>query len=643
MRRAIVAVALTIACGAIEAPVISTATSNSCSTDSECGVTFGTSTSKLCPLSQPDCVKLKCTSGACVLAPASAAYSLTIQVPTSNYRDEGMTLALSPKAIATLQKKAPVSCLGSCLPIPIRGGARGTLTVDDANAKLLWPGGLQGTEPATSVPATIELEPLWSDGVSPQARATWRGVLLPKLEGTPIAITPQPGASGPLGQEAVGYQVFFQSTPDDKDGLSAYEVTFHPLPPYDAAFPPLTVTQALVSSTPTINDLLKLGFTKFPYPKDLDTTAVLPFKQLPGAPSTAGSHAYVVALPGGERISNLVTLSGDPNETHQLFVAHNPAPEHTQLVVDPPDGVIGRPSVIIENAGGSLVFAQPTFPKLPPPVVVSGTVTAFDANGQLAPVPADVVFDSQKDSVLADDPTQPYNLNYRAFVRTTAVGTYQVTLPPGQYDVWITPHETTDPNAVPLARTYKTLAVAGAQSGKSFIVSPRVHLRGRVVVGASQPLVGAEVVAQPSADRFAQSVANDKTELTWPREARAVTDADGRYDLTVDPWDAPSSVAASPKFDIAVRPSEGSRLPWFVLTNTVVANADVALADIQLPAPMAVSLQLVDDFNNPVPRAVVSALLRPPQSGPDPVAARVVGRTMTDERGRFQLFLPPYL
>ena len=79
-------------------------------------------------------------------------------------------------------------------------------------------------------------------------------------------------------------------------------------------------------------------------------------------------------------------------------------------------------------------------------------------------------------------------------------------------------------------------------------------------------------------------------------------------------------------------------MPWVVSPSRSVpiGDADLVLTDpIEIPAPIAAGLTLVDPQENPIVRAIVRAYAVP--SGG--TAFVEIGRALTDTAGRYELFL----
>lgn len=684
------ALAIAVSCDPIVEPTSAAFTANGCDAIDACQQLAGPK-----PPAGLACSK----QGACTVS-ASPVFSLVVAVPQGNYRSPGMALALSPVDIPSLQKsangkgcpKAPLDKSGaSCIQIPTRAGSHGILEVDRSPAppgptccdRVLYPPyGFQSPVDATAtetvVPVSARLFPLWAD--DPQnpklaARPEYSGLLLSGIDEPYASLPPTAGGQrGPFGSHVLpGYEGFSQATAaDGNPGLVGYVLGLWPSPPFDSVMAPFFFFPAPSYPAGTEIDLARAPIATFTYaptpdpPPGMgtfdDELAPFKFATEAGAAPLTGFRAYVVSRPSGILVSSVATLKGTPNENVTLRVSlarpggpHDATADPTSpvdyLILEPPAGpaFVGTPRYEIPLVG--LAGEVDPYPVLYPAITVKGTTSAalVDAEGgtQIVPVSSDLVFDSTA-VVTPSDPVGIHNLAFRAYAQSDASGAYEVTLPTGTYDVWVTPHEVSSSSVPPLARTKRTLKVGPTpllQDGKSFSILPRAHLRGRAILPSGTPVAGAEVVAEATADRFFAAVRQGAVDvatasLAWPRSAYAVTDPAGNYDLAVDPGD----------YDVTVRPPSGSHLPWTLspsLSHAVGPN-DGELEDVVVPVPAALFWQLVDDTGaaNPIPGAVVTAYMKPPGTdvmGPSgkPLASRAVGVAVTDAQGLMQLYLPP--
>jgi hypothetical protein len=169
------------------------------------------------------------------------------------------------------------------------------------------------------------------------------------------------------------------------------------------------------------------------------------------------------------------------------------------------------------------------------------------------------------------------------------------------------------------------------QLGNAFQVAKPPLLRGTCVTTDNRVLADAEVEAHASA--FLYSLKGDeRDERRWGRTVRTRTNGAGEFVLPVDP---------NSTYDVVVRPATGTGFPWTILSGVKIAQApQLQLQPITIPAPAIVDLVLNSsptDF--PVSHALVRAFVEKQSASPEDYVAFEIGRTRTDEAGRFQLYL----
>jgi hypothetical protein len=332
-------------------------------------------------------------------------------------------------------------------------------------------------------------------------------------------------------------------------------------------------------------------------------------------------------------VSSVATLgpsnrdTGSPVTYHvQLNTNHHPptppspmgalpdALENTELVLVP--NVDARPTLVIPWL--KVLPADESYPRIPDAAQVSGTVAS---QGDGLPIAADVVVTSTKLYTTSD---LIANLVYSTFFHTDPDGNYTVLLPPGDYDVVVTPQ------ASGFAKTVSTLLVDAAhatQAGKSLVANRKRVVTGSAVVSDGRPLAGADVIAQAAA---AGQPGGDAPERR-PRAGTARTDALGSFTLELD----------SGTYDFIIRPKDGSRLPWVVSPSRVVGETDVVLSTIDIPAPIDASMKILDPVGNHIPQALVRAFAQPVatsgESGAPPYVE--IGRAYTDGTSSFEMYL----
>jgi len=631
------AVALVVvACDTITLPPELAAPVNQCSDSRACQATF------------PEAGAPTCSNGACVVS-SGFPFVLVVSTPSNAPVEPGTSVGL-PGGPLPSGAKGPACQAKGCIFLPSPQLTVGQINVTGGSkaqglGPLLVDGGLQPNVPATgpletSLPVTATFRPMWGD----QGSGT---LMLAATLGLPlgeIGTTSQPNrlvnpkeptnASQPskFGQ-AFSIALVGGFTPTDTT-LGNYLLQLVPEDPYDM-FPPYV---APVVAGQNITLEYTLPGPSSPYIEATNYSVLTNA----GAPSLAGWTVYAVDS-HGFRVTGKVTLTGAPNETFTLYDAlYDPAHPGDQtgqrLYVLPPDGV--PLPIYVDKAIGNVLGRQISYPALPSPVNVSGTVT-LDTD-PTRPIAARIVFiaDGAPDgsAVLTTDVSIPYSqqLYYRGDATTNAAGQYQITLPPGNYRTYVVPN---DPDLA-LTIQMRVFTTDPIQPGKGLSVQSRLHVRGSAALGDGTPVYGAQVVIGPSAD--APLDANGFDPLALPREVIGSTDAAGKFDVLVDPGLA----------DISVRPVDGSRYPWVVTTNWKV------LTDTTLPKPLVVPPpgdpstartggQLVDPAGNPLAHTVVRAYGFPPPGPPvdggttGSRGARLAGMTTTDDTGLFELYLAP--
>jgi len=112
------------------------------------------------------------------------------------------------------------------------------------------------------------------------------------------------------------------------------------------------------------------------------------------------------------------------------------------------------------------------------------------------------------------------------------------------------------------------------------------------------------------------------------RAAHTRTDAQGTFRLALDPG----------RYDVAVKPPEGSRFPWLVRVAREIGAADASLDACVIPPPVPLTTTLLvgdGNLNVPLANAVVRAF-----AVPDGGRAWVeIGRRITNRAGKLELYL----
>ncbi len=651
-----------IACGVISIPAEPIAPVNACGDNASCALTFADAAAV------PQCSVM----GACIGGSAFHPI-LVVTVPEDPHSavlgSGGMTLALPDDYQATRASLAPLCTAPVSTPecdfVPplatidqAGSGSGGSLRVSDSFGKKVWPPGLRpnqpppplpNTPPPTSLPIHAVFRPLWTDP------ATGTAILAKKL-GLPLddrAATVSLRFStfaGPLLAPTVsskqqpgfafGVKIPQPISPTDPSG--AYELLVTPDSPFDVVPPyvaPYTLPLAAAGTQ-------GLGLDISSFVTIYDQSTVLEgdytVQELAGAPSLDGWKLHI-DRDDGTRVSSLVTLGAGATKDVQVYWTTGTDQSSQTLYIDPPPGV-DLPRYFSPPVGPTF-FGPFAYPAIPSPVIASGFIRRATDN---ALTTAQVFFVANGDPqayVVEQDGTTPAPLLYEKQAVTTGNGQFSLTLPPGLLRAYVVPD---DPS---LALTQASLTLdpfEGRQSGKTFFVNPRSHVTGRVLLPDGTPVFAADVVVDPSAD--APFSTTEDPHLR-PRESRGTTDTDGRFDVLSDPGDV----------DVSIRPHDGTQLPWVVLVSrkvlpTLSGDAGVgdglALGDVvvNLPTPFTQSGApgvLVDTAGKQLPFTLVRAYAFPAPvavdgGAPQPRGARLIGSTVTDANGVFQLYvLPP--
>jgi hypothetical protein len=417
---------------------------------------------------------------------------------------------------------------------------------------------------------------------------------------------------------SLGFSAFLQP--------GSYEVVLRPTAPFDSVFGPevTAVTIAPNGSTVTLPPSCPSAGAQLQCVEDFDVTketgqgATVPTFDIARADGLDGWTTYLRDS-SGTIVSNVVSLSGSAPHvvlaTHHLAMSGDDALAGTALIIAPPLGA-PYPTAIFAPIGNVLPATE-TYPTLPAPTVVGGSLSAEDGT----PVAANVFFEALAITD-ANGISNTSNFEFVAEVQALPSGpfgssTYSIELPQGSYRVSVRPLD-----ASGQVTTLPLLAV-GTQSNPALNVvvgSPR-SVSGAAGVADGRPLSDAEIDAQPVACTSGNSPG------CLPRQASTTSAADGSFQLALDPGD----------YLLSVRPAYGTGLPWTSRPLSVgAADAPVMLAPIAVPAPVAAGLKLLDPTGSPVAGAQVR-FFSMSAGGP----AVEVGRAVSGRDGNFEMYLQP--
>jgi hypothetical protein len=552
----------------------------------------------------------ECVGGACLVHQADfTTLVAVVDVPGDNAFAPGQTYAipLDDNFIRNPALPSPVAVLGNFLARP------------DQAAQVGFNLGNPGEN--TVLPTHTTFRRLWSlsGGTPVEASAIGLPLLALAVDSVP---NPSNDDLGPF----MGASLEFQ-------GLLApglYERTIIPDSPLDEAFPPdveQVAVSASVGASPRIS--LQLDTTKgttltgiSEYPK---------FCIARSGGSLDGWSAYLRDVTTKRAISNVRSLSGSPSctiksdPTVALFTDHHPtaptsapdALQNAQLIVAPPAGE-PIPTLVLTPLQYVLASDE-TYPDLPEPVVVQGTVSAAGRDG---PEAATLIF-AATGIYTQGAPAGPANLDTTDFEFTTQLttdpgGNYRVTLPPGEYQV------TVRPISVDAELSVAPLSVMPQSSAtRNFSLLPQQPVEGLVKLTDGRPLAGAAVDLLPAQCTLAVGSA-------WclPRAPPPTTTAsDGTFVLAADEG----------SYFLQVHPAEGTHLPWAV--QQILVTPGGVQPSVIVPAPFYAPLTLTLEGS-----PVINALVRVYDTSyvtPETPSSAEVFRAMTDTSGHVDLYLAP--
>ncbi len=603
----LMALAAGAACNAIESPVSPPANacpSNPCSGYVQAGA-------------QPSC-----TSGACLVTASATGLVLVVALPlTSGYAPGSTFVALYDQFLADAQAHPMLGCPG-CASLPEFVSVQGAYLIDEfAATQLNFP--LGNAMGYTSIPAEATFRLLWPPaGGSSGFTAEAQGLPIEPVQTVPVILNP--GLPGPAGGPSLGFRAFLQP--------GSYETLLRPSPPFDSVFGPEVSGVVLASSHAVVNlppSCPAPTTAQLQCVDGFDVTRetgqgqpTLPTFDISRTNGLGGWTAYLRDS-SGTVVSNVAPLAGSAAHvvlaTHHLATQGLPGSDAligTALVIAPPVGA-PYPTAVFAPIGNVLPATE-TYPALPAPSVIAGSILAKKDGTSIA---ADVFFEAL---AITDANGISYTSNFEFVGEAQArpsgsfgLPTYSIELPQGTYRLSVRPLDQT------LQVTSVTLVV-GSQNepsvGDVFVASPRTVF-GAAIVADGRNLASAEIDAEPVA-----CVEGVYTSC-MPREATTVTKSDGSFQLALDPG----------QYLLRVRPADGTRLPWTSrLLSVGPVDAPTTLTSVVVPAPAAAGLRLVDPMGVPIAQAQVRFFSLSPGS-----AAVEVGRALTAQDGTFEMYLQP--
>ena len=633
LRPAVVALACFAACAPVSTGSNATAVRNTCIATPDCTVYKQTG------------APLKCSDTGVCQSRDTLDVTLVITLPDGAAYAPGNTFVAKFSDLATARNCA----LGAvCRFLPSLGQFAGLYSSTNAIADQV--GFSLGTD-VRSVPTLPTFRRAWSfvDGAVPVDVDLIGMPLQPLVASTVLRDQPAfPAASVTDSAEArapsVGFDIVLPA--------GQYEETLAPSSPFGVAFPPVIVHGAVPKPAP----LAKRDGSDF-------QNAEL------GRDKSVRLTSYPVTVTRGGGLSladwtlylrdqrTLRPVSSQPRlttaDTVTLFTV-DPIRGGVDLVLAPPAGVVPRPPEMVLQPVANRVAPVAPYPLLPFQAVVDGVVLADDGTA----VQSEIHVESRDITTLSSE-VGLNDLIYADQFSSAADGTFSRTLPPGKYTVVVTPAAATG-----FAKTVLDLTVAiPTSSGQHQLATTLRVLRPELLHGTVRTADGrnvgdAEVEARPSVLLpYALDVAA-RAPSRWPRTVRTRTTGAGEFVLPVDPGSS---------FDLIVRPAPGTGFPWVVLQQVTAPSAELV---IEVPAPVLVGAFLRDPNGQPASQALVQAYMGVASTTPGqlctsdndaqhldrvgscpattprcaaghcvPVLAVEIGRTRTDDFGRFTLFL----
>jgi|GEM_PF-965637 len=633
------ALVLALACGPIRPPPGPDAPVNACSSEDQCAAYAQAGATPVC------------NGGQCLVSAQFANLALVVSLPQDSPFAPNRTFVV-PFDPSFFDAPAPQGAPPDACPLPMRcawlpgtADITGDLSARPSDGQLAgWNLGNNGPmQPPTWLPVQATYRLMWPNpNGNGFVEASSLGLPVEDVSSDLVAAATPPGTTlppGPNGGPSMVFQALNVPTGVSANGppTATYELTLMPVAPLDQAFPPdvdmVQVGEGRQAPSIAIHFDPTAGSESTTYPTfDITRDAGLD-----------GWTAYLRDATTLRRISNLARLSGTTSPGVQLMTDHHPdgtqqcptpdALNDAQLVIAPPAGA-PVPTLVISTIPCTIPPSE-SYPPLPSPVEIRGTVVAPDGT----PLAAQLVFDAiEVDKFITQggalDQDNSGDLQYGATATAQIDGSgnasYAVTLPQGQYRLTISPLDTTA--AVTIVQPFVVVPPT-PPSGDPPPTNPRVLaqplqiVQGNASVGDGRPLAGATVDVVP-----VKCFDGSASTSCMPRAAQTTTASDGSYafGLGGDPAGLdPGS------YILRVRPADGTRLPW-VWQSIVVGPTPVTVAPIVVPAPAYAGLRLYDPASNPV----INAVVRMYQVQPDGPAAEVA-RAITDTNGDYDMYLAP--
>lgn len=619
LRRASLALLAVVCCGPVQGAPASPAPVNTC-TASACE-NYDQTPNAVCEARSNTC-EVRAT------AAQSYEYTLVVTLPdSSTFR--GLTYAIPssdfPKTILSNGLRLP-------LPASMRGRYLASPKMQEDVGRYLYESGKNVVVPSRTI--------FYRRWPTQSGEEDARSVGLPLDVVFPIGVITAPagpdgGLNGPGGTASWSFEAQMTTSTAQASQPATYELVTSPEPPFDDAYPPAVRTvRVLPGGDATLDPEPVYGNSGG---NSLGVyTKTVSFQREDGR--LDGFRAWFADSKTGRRLSNVVTLSGESAKArlHMLGRTAGAELEGLRLVVQPPV------TYEIDPDTGEKREAPPALPTFDDQIVGEildptyyPNFTIVTLNGRLRGprglTEGIVYFDAQRKSIEACPSSKPdcpaaqsaIALRLRTWTRTSG-GAFSIKLPRGVYDVYATPLD--EPGLGRLKRTLSLTQPAPTPEVFVELTFPQLRrLQGRCVLTDGRLLADAEVEARPAVKLLGDKI----PEEAWPRPAWTRTNTDGNFILALD----------AGVYDIVVRPAPGTRLPWLVHPNTEVPEqvSVTTLDDLRVPAPLRQSFVVRDPDGFGVASATVRAFA-------NVVGSKLyveTGRALTDNLGRFELYLGP--
>lgn len=223
--------------------------------------------------------------------------------------------------------------------------------------------------------------------------------------------------------------------------------------------------------------------------------------------------------------------------------------------------------------------------------------------------------------------------SFKTSVETDGDGKFELALLPGKYDVIALPANDA------YATTVDALTILSGedQGGKTIEVQFKQALAGSATTATGQAAFDVPVSftpTSPTASTFLKSEL--ETAGSVSTSAAAVTNADGSFEVALDPGD----------YNLSLQPPPTSFLPWAVLSRLKVAAVETPSTSnlgVTISHPVVMNGTVVDPQGSPIPDARIRVWLAPADPDPDDETqpgVLQIAETVSDGAGRYTLLLP---